>query len=53
MQLGFSTDEPDGFFGEKTRVAVEGFQGSAGLKVDGVAGPATAAAINQALAGRG
>ncbi len=53
VQLGFLTAEPDGVFGEKTRVAVEAFQESAGLEVDGVVGPGTAAAINEALAGRG
>lgn len=53
VQLGFLTEEPDGVFGEKTRLAVEAFQESAGLDVDGVVGPGTAAAINEALAGRG
>jgi peptidoglycan hydrolase-like protein with peptidoglycan-binding domain len=52
-QLGFLSEEPDGIFGEQTRVAVEGFQQSAGLEVDGVVGPGTAAAINEALAGAG
>jgi Putative peptidoglycan binding domain len=53
VQLGFLTAEPDGVFGEQTRLGVEAFQESAGLEVDGIAGPGTAAAINEALAGRG
>jgi hypothetical protein len=53
VQLGYLTEEPDGIYGEKTRLAVEAFQESAGLEVDGVAGPGTAAAINEALANRG
>ena len=53
VQLGYLTTEPDGIFGEQTRLGVEAFQESAGLEVDGVVGPGTAAAINEALAGRG
>lgn len=49
VQLGFLSDEPDGVFGERTRAAVEAFQESEGLAVDGIAGPQTARAINRAL----
>jgi peptidoglycan hydrolase-like protein with peptidoglycan-binding domain len=39
----------DGFYGAKTRDAVEALQRQLGLKVDGVAGEATQAAIAAAL----
>jgi flagellum-specific peptidoglycan hydrolase FlgJ len=53
--LGFtardgSTIHADQHFGAKTKEAVEAFQTAHGLKVDGVAGPATQAAISEAKA---
>ena len=42
----------DGSYGRQTRRVVEVFQAQAGLEVDGIAGPATWAAINQALASK-
>jgi len=53
LQLGLFADEPDGVFGEMTQAAVEAFQESAGLEVDGVVGAQTATAINDALARAG
>jgi hypothetical protein len=49
-QLGFDPGEPDGAFGEQTRLAVQRFQESAGLAADGIAGPETLRALNQQLA---
>lgn len=53
--LGFtardgSTIHADQHFGAKTKEAVEAFQTAHGLKADGVAGPATQAAITEAKA---
>ncbi|MDR6935317.1 peptidoglycan-binding protein [Luteibacter sp. 3190] len=53
--LGFTADDggtihPDQHFGTKTKEAVEAFQIAHGLKRDGVAGPATQAAIIEAKA---
>jgi len=47
--LGFYSSTIDGSFGPKTRDAVVGFQASQGLKADGVAGPITKKALNEAL----
>ncbi|WP_072321379.1 XVIPCD domain-containing protein [Luteibacter sp. UNCMF366Tsu5.1] len=53
--LGFtakdgSTIHADQHFGPKTKEAVEAFQTAHGLKADGVVGPATVAALDQAKA---
>lgn len=42
---GYYKGSVDGIFGSKTRDAVVGFQKKNGLKVDGIAGPATLAAM--------
>ncbi len=47
--LGFDTHGVDGWFGPKTYDAVVSFQESQGLKTDGVVGPKTKAALNDAL----
>lgn len=49
--LGFSVGKPDGDYGPKTQSAVEQFQSSRGLTTDGILGPATLAALTQALSG--
>ncbi len=49
--LGFYTNSIDGSFGPKTQGAVMNFQKSQGLKMDGIVGPITKAALNAALAG--
>ncbi len=51
--LGFYTNGIDGWFGPKTHDAVVSFQKSQGLKMDGLVGPITKAAINKALTGMG
>lgn len=43
--LGYNSGTVDGIFGTQTRKAVRNFQRAAGLVVDGVAGPATKAAL--------
>ncbi len=48
--LGYNAGEADGVFGQTTQNAVVAFQSDAGLSADGVVGPQTAAAINNALA---
>jgi len=50
-ELGFYTNSIDGWFGPKTNNAVLSFQKSQGLKTDGVVGPKTRAALNNALSG--
>ncbi len=42
---GYLADVPDGIYGEKTRAAVLWFQRQNGLIADGIAGPATLAAL--------
>ena len=42
---GYYTGEIDGIYGAKTESAVKAFQRKNGLKVDGIAGPQTLAAI--------
>lgn len=48
-KLGYYKSGIDGDYGALTRQAVKDFQRSAGLKVDGAAGPKTLAAIRAAL----
>jgi putative chitinase len=47
---GFDPGGIDGGFGPNTTAAVKAFQGSAGLQVDGIAGPATFGALGLDLA---
>jgi peptidoglycan hydrolase-like protein with peptidoglycan-binding domain len=49
-RLGFYKGSIDGWFGPKTLDAVKDFQNSQGLKVDGLVGSKTKAALNAALA---
>jgi hypothetical protein len=51
--LGYDVGQPDGEYGPATQEAVSAFQEAEGLDVDGVAGPQTLEAINQALQERG
>ncbi|MGI6434861.1 MAG: peptidoglycan-binding protein [Syntrophomonadaceae bacterium] len=48
-ELGFYSYRIDGNFGPKTLDAVKNFQKSQGLKIDGVVGPITKAALSDAL----
>ena len=51
--LGYDVGEPDGSYGPTTEEAVKQFQADSGITADGVAGPQTLAAINDALAATG
>jgi peptidoglycan hydrolase-like protein with peptidoglycan-binding domain len=53
LELGFKPGKADGFFGVRTRKAVIAFQREHGLRADGLVGPKTAQAINEALAAAG
>jgi type IV secretory pathway VirB10-like protein len=48
-ELGYKPGRVDGKLGTKTRQALERFQRKAGLEPDGIAGPKTLRALNQAL----
>ena len=50
--LGYRAGQPDGVYGTQTVAAVRRFQREAGLPDDGIAGPTTLQALNQALAER-
>ena len=50
--LGYPCGVPDGLFGTKTLLAVKAFQSENGLTMDGVVGPATWAALDDAEAGK-
>jgi len=50
--LGFSTGKVDGDYGPATQAATKRFQRSAGLKADGIFGPATLRALTNALRNR-
>ncbi|MGH3091788.1 MAG: peptidoglycan-binding domain-containing protein [Gaiellaceae bacterium] len=50
--LGYRAGQPDGVYGSQTVAAVRRFQREAGLPDDGIAGPSTLRALNQALAER-
>lgn len=41
--------QPDGIFGSETETFIRKFQGDAGLSADGIVGPKTMAAMDQAL----
>ncbi|MGQ9779501.1 MAG: peptidoglycan-binding domain-containing protein [Bacillota bacterium] len=48
-RLGFFRAAPTGYFGRLTQAAVKDFQRACGLKIDGIAGPQTMAAIEEVL----
>jgi len=51
-EVGFNPGRPDGDFGPATTAALIGFQKSAGLLADGIAGPRTLTALNLAASDR-
>lgn len=48
-QLGYDCGKADGIFGQNTRTAVMSFQNAHGLKIDGIVGEQTMAALNAEL----
>lgn len=50
MAKGYAPGEVDGVWGRRSIAAVRAFQEKAGLKVDGIVGPATAAALFAGIA---
>lgn len=50
IQLGYDPGTADGSYGNGTTQAVTAFQAAEGLKQDGIAGPGTLTAVNEALA---
>ena len=51
--LGYDVGEADGAFGAATEEAVKQFQADSGIEADGVAGPQTLTAVNEALSATG
>lgn len=50
VAAGFSVGTIDGILGARTQTAIMNFQAAAGLKVDGIVGPATFAALGGTIA---